>query len=152
MKHNTKFYFRNEKEVMKSLGLTPTKGSGSGWIEKEDGQNEYLIAQLKSTEAESIRIKFSDIKTLEYNASVAHKVPVFVVEDLNTKDLYLVAKPFNIPVIAKYIETGKCEKQELEIDYLNEYTIKSKEVIKTGNRSSFWQEKERERKGWQKRK
>ena len=36
-KRTGKFYRKNEAEVMKSLGLIPTKNSGSGWIEKEDG-------------------------------------------------------------------------------------------------------------------
>lgn len=27
-----KFYRKNEEEVMKSLGLKPTKNSGSGWV------------------------------------------------------------------------------------------------------------------------
>ena len=32
MLRSGKFYRRNEVEVMKSLGLRPTKNSGSGWI------------------------------------------------------------------------------------------------------------------------
>lgn len=32
MLRSGKFYRRNEAEVMKSLGLRPTKNSGSGWI------------------------------------------------------------------------------------------------------------------------
>ena len=39
MKRSGKFYRKNEKEVMESLGLKATYNSGSGWIEKEDGQN-----------------------------------------------------------------------------------------------------------------
>ena len=31
-KRTTKFYRKNEEEVMESLGLKPTKNSGSGWI------------------------------------------------------------------------------------------------------------------------
>ena len=50
MKRTGKFYFRNEKEVLKSLGLTPTPQSGAGWVAKEDGENEIILAQLKSTD------------------------------------------------------------------------------------------------------
>lgn len=32
MKRSGKFYRNNEKEVMRSLGFTPTPNSGSGWI------------------------------------------------------------------------------------------------------------------------
>ena len=39
-KRSTKFYRKNEEEVMRRLGFKPTKNSGAGWIEKEDGQNE----------------------------------------------------------------------------------------------------------------
>ena len=62
-KRSTKFYRKNEEEVMRSLGLTPTKNSGAGWIEKEDGQNEHVICQLKSTDAQSIRVIQKDIHT-----------------------------------------------------------------------------------------
>lgn len=31
-KRTGKFYRRNEEEVMESLGLKPTKNSGSGWV------------------------------------------------------------------------------------------------------------------------
>ena len=42
VKRSTKFYRKNEAEVMQQLGLKPTKNSGAGWIEKEDGQNEQF--------------------------------------------------------------------------------------------------------------
>ena len=32
MLRSGKFYRRNEAEVMKSLGLRPTKNSGSSWV------------------------------------------------------------------------------------------------------------------------
>lgn len=32
MLRSGKFYRRNEAEVMRSLGLRPTKNSGSGWV------------------------------------------------------------------------------------------------------------------------
>ena len=78
-----KFWFKNEKEVMRSLGFEPVKGSGSGWVHKEDGESDVALAQLKSTEAESYKLNYLDIKKLEYHASVAHKIPVFVIEFLN---------------------------------------------------------------------
>ena len=65
MKRSGKFYRKNEKEVMESLGLKPTYNSGSGWVEKEDGQNEDVICQLKSTDAQSIKINQKDIRILE---------------------------------------------------------------------------------------
>lgn len=107
MKRSGKFYRKNEKEVMEALGLEQTLNSGSGWIEKEDGQSEHVIAQLKSTDAQSIKIELKDIHTLEYNAEVAHKLPVFVVQYLVTGETFLLLKPELLSDLAKYLETGK---------------------------------------------
>lgn len=93
MKRSGKFYRKNEAEVMRSLGLTPTPNSGSGAIWKEDGQNDYAICQLKSTDAESIRIQRKDLHTLEYNASVCHKTPVFAVQFIQGNEVWLMVKP-----------------------------------------------------------
>jgi hypothetical protein len=107
MKRSGKFYRKNEKEVMESLGLKPTKNSGFGWVEKEDGQSEEVICQLKSTDAESIRIHKKDLDTLSYNAAVAHKLPVFAIQFLQSNEVYLLIKPDMLCEAAQYIETGK---------------------------------------------
>lgn len=133
MKRSGKFYFKNEKEVMKSLGLKQTKGSGNQWLEKEDGQNDFLICQLKSTDAESIRVKQKDIRTLEYNADVSHKLPIFAIQFLNTGEIWLMAKPEDFTEVAEYINTGKvkrrneivCCVEEKDIDYTIPQKIKS---------------------------
>lgn len=115
-KRSTRFYRKNEAEVMNALGLKPTKNSGSGWIEKEDGQNDYLICQLKSTDAQSIKVNQSDIRILEKNAVVAHKIPVFAIQFLNTGEVWLMAKPEDLKDVSEFIETGKVEKVDLGID------------------------------------
>ena len=92
-KRSGKFYRKNEREVMESLGFESTPNSGSGWIIKEDGQNEDAICQLKSTDAKSIRIDQKDIEVLEYNALVSHKVPVFAIQFLNTNEVFLLIRP-----------------------------------------------------------
>lgn len=106
-KRSGKYYRKNEKEVMERLGLEQTYNSGSDWIEKEDGQNDNIIAQLKSTGANSIKLNLYDVQTLEYNASVAHKLPVFVVQYLGSGDTFLVMRPEVLEDLAKYLETGK---------------------------------------------
>jgi hypothetical protein len=133
MRRSGKFYFKNEKEVMKSLGLKQTKGSGNQWLEKEDGQNDFLICQLKSTDAASIRIQQKDIRTLEYNADVSHKLPIFAIQFLNTGEVWLMAKPEDFTEVAEYINTGKvkrrndiiCCVEERDIDYTIPQKIKS---------------------------
>ena len=107
MKRSGKFYRKNEKEVMKSLGFDPTPNSGSGWIVKEDGQNDLAICQLKSTDANSIKIDLQDLHTLEYNSIVAHKVPVFAIQFLKTNEVFLVVSPESLCEASESILTGK---------------------------------------------
>lgn len=109
-----KFYRKNEQEVMKSLGLKPTKNSGSGWIEKEDGQNDYVICQLKSTDAQSIKVNQKDIRTLEKNANIEHKIPMFAIQFLNTGEVWLMLKPEDLPDASEYILTGSIKENRLE--------------------------------------
>ena len=108
MRRSGKFYRKNEAEVMRSLGLEPTPNSGSGPIWKEeDGQSDEVICQLKSTDAESIRIHKKDLDTLSYNAAVAHKLPVFAIQFLQSNEVYLLVKPDMLCEAAQYIETGE---------------------------------------------
>lgn len=103
-KRTGRFYRKNEEEVMQRLGLTPTKNSGSGWIEKEDGQNDHFICQLKSTDKDSISIRQQDLHTLEYNAIVSHKMPVFAIQFLNTDEVWLMAKSTDFRTVASCLE------------------------------------------------
>lgn len=109
MKRSGKFYRKNEAEVMESLGLDPTPNSGSGWVVKEDGQNENVICQLKSTDASSIKISKFDIDRLEYNASVANKLPVFAIQFLQSNEVFLLVRPELLQEVSEYIESGNVE-------------------------------------------
>ena len=110
-KRSGKFYRNNEREVMRSLGLEPTPNSGSGWIVKEDGQTDDLICQLKSTDANSIKINKNDLDTLEYNSLVEHKLPVFAIQFLQTNEVYLVLRPEDLKDVVKLIKTGKVSEE-----------------------------------------
>lgn len=122
---------------MKALGFKPTKNSGSGWVEKEDGQSEFAICQLKSTDASSIKVALYDLHTLEYNASVSHKVPVFAIQFLQTGDVYLLVKPEDANDIGKYLKTGEySSKLDLGIDLNDEFeetTANNSRVIKSSS-------------------
>ena len=148
MKRTGKFYRENEAEVMKALGLKPTKNSGSGWIEKEDGQNDYIIAQLKSTDAMSIRVQQKDIAILEQNARVCHKTPCFVIQFLNNGDVFVMARPGDLEQVVEYINTGRCEKPPEPIVEETTTIRKSNRVIKSSKsmRDKFHEERE---KTWQ---
>ncbi len=117
MKRSGKFYRNNEKEIMTRLGLQPTPNSGSGWVSKEDGESDDVLCQLKSTDAQSIKIDKKDLDVLQSNASVTHKLPVFAVQFLKTDEVYLVIKPELLSEVVQYIETGeKVDNDILDID------------------------------------
>lgn len=149
MKRSGKFYRKNEVEVMKSLGLKPTKNSGSGWVEKEDGQSDQVICQLKSTDAQSIKVNKKDLDVLSYNAAVAHKIPVFAIQFLQSNEVYLLIKPEMLCEAAKYIETGEYESANefVDIDLTKHETMTStpRRVIKSSSnaREKFHKENER---------
>lgn len=149
MKRNGKFYRKNEEEVMKMIGLNPTKNSGSGWIEKEDGQNEDVICQLKSTDANSIKINKIDLDKLIYNASVTKKIPLFAIQFLDSNEVWLMARPEYLEDVSKYIQFGKnpCSTLELDIDESIGESSNKREVRKIkssyNKRKMFMDEHER---------
>lgn len=150
MKRSGKFYRKNEAEVMSMLGLKPTKNSGSGWIEKEDGQSDHIICQLKSTDASSIKINKKDLDTLGYNAAVSHKIPVFAIQFLQSDEVYLVIKPEVLCDAAKYIETGEYTLPKnvlvggIDLSELEDVTTTPKSVVKSSSsaREQFHKENE----------
>ena len=116
MKRSGKFYRKNEEEVMKLLGFMPTKNSGSGWIEKEDGQSEDAICQLKSTDAQSIKVNLQDLHTLDYNAEVSHKVPVFAIQFISSNEVFLIVRPENLENLDSIIKGQRVEKLNLGLE------------------------------------
>lgn len=118
---------------MESLGLKPTYNSGSGWVEKEDGQNEDVICQLKSTDAQSIKINQKDIRILEKNALVSHKLPLFAIQFLNTDEVWLMVKPEDLVDMAEYIQTGTIEHREDKFVFndIQRTEVKPQRVIKS---------------------
>lgn len=112
-KRSTKFYRKNEVEVMKRLGFTPTKNSGAGWVEKCDGQNETFICELKSTNKESYTLKQKTLQELEYHACVSHKTPVFALQFLNRDEIWVAVKEEDFK---EFIEFKKQKQKEQEAD------------------------------------
>ena len=123
---------------MKSLGLNPTPNSGSGWIIKEDGENEHVVCQLKSTDKQSIKVNKADIDTLQYNALVSHKLPVFAIQFLQSNEVFLIVKPEDITDIVKYLDTGIVESPSGSIvDISNHEEMKptGRKVISSSSKS-----------------
>lgn len=150
-----KWYFRNEIEVMEELGLEPTPGSGSGWKHKEDGENEQILAQLKSTDKSSYKLNQLDLEKLEYNAGVANKVPLFILQFLNKDTRYALTAIEDIPKIAEYINTGKInmpdENYDIDLEGYEEMKPKKKSKISSSKsaREKFYEDK---RNVWEERK
>lgn len=115
-KRSGKWYRNNEAKLMRLFGLEPTPNSGSGWIVKEDGQSENVICQLKSTDASSMKLVLNDLQKLEYNAIVAHKLPVFAIQFIQNDDIYLLVKPTDLVDLAHYINTGENRSVDIPID------------------------------------
>lgn len=135
---------------MKSLGLKPTKNSGSGWVEKEDGISDAVICQLKSTDKESIKLNKRDIDVLNYNAGVCHKMPVFAIQFLQSNEVYLLVKPDMLCNLSKYIDTGTYESQsdflDLDVSDVKETTVKAKRKIKSSSSARIRFNEENEKK------
>lgn len=125
-KRSTKWYRKNEAEVMRRLGLKPTKNSGAGWIEKCDGENEHFLCELKSTDHESFSIKQSVLHVLEHHALEAHKIPLFAFQFINRDEVWVAIKEEDIQAYRELIERDVLSKLEEELDS----TI---ENIKNGN-------------------
>lgn len=137
-KRSGKFYRKNEAEVMWELGLQPTPNSGSGWIVKEDGQSEDIICQLKSTDADSIRINKLDLDKLEYNASVAHKIPVFAIQFLKSNKIYVIIEPH---LLAHFDVLNNSSKNEFDFEVNDAKELKPKKKVKSIKSSSSAREK-----------
>lgn len=145
-----KFYRKNEAEVMKTLGLCPTPNSGSGWVIKEDGQNDDVICQLKSTDAQSISIKKKDIDILNIHALQSHKTPVFAIQFLSDDSVYLLVRPEDLQGLNEIL-TGERTKARnysdlFSLEQEQEEQKENKKRIISGSkngRDSFYKEKER---------
>lgn len=113
-KRSTKFYRKNEAEVMHRLGFKPTRNSGATWIEKCDGQSDHCICELKSTDNSSFTVKQEYLHTLEAHAIEAHKLPVFAFQFFNTDEVWLSVKESDIETIKDLIKQSVLEEIEEE--------------------------------------
>ena len=108
-KRSTKWYRKNEAEVMRRLGFKPTRNSGATWIEKCDGQSDHCICELKSTDNSSFTVKQEYLHTLESHAIESHKLPVFAFQFLNTDEVWLSIKESDIEAFKGLIRQSVLE-------------------------------------------
>lgn len=134
-KRSTKFYRKNEAEVMKSLGFFPTPNSGAGWVVKGDGQSEHCLCELKSTDKCSYSLKQDTLHIMEQQAAVSHKTPVFALQFLNTGEVWLMVKPEDIQNLQDIVKGIKPKESREMFDFSVDKTeelIYNKRVM-TGN-------------------
>lgn len=122
MKRSGKDWYNNEREVMELLGLRQVPGSGSSWVAREDGENDHVLCQLKSTDAQSIRIQLQDIHELQVHAAVSHKMPVFAIQFRGSNEVFLLVSPLDARSLADYINNPddvKIKIDKIKIDKIS---------------------------------
>ena len=139
MRRSGRDWFKNEKEVMELLGLKQVPGSGSSWVAREDGENDDVLCQLKSTDAGSIRVQLQDIHELQVHALTSHKLPVFAIQFRQTNEVFLLVSPLELQDAAKYIADPKASKQLVSKDWDPPKVIKSS----SKSREKFQREREK---------
>lgn len=145
MKKSGKFYSKNEKKTLSKLGLRPIPFSGAGWVEKEDGENEFSLVQLKSTEASSYRVDMLDIKKLEYHASVSNKVPVFLIQFLKHDKIYALVNLEDLDELHEIFNNEDKVVQKKGSDSYEEIAVVKKMVSSSSKaRKQFFEEKEKQ--------
>lgn len=143
-KRSTKWYRKNEAEVMHRLGLKPTRNSGAGWIEKCDGENENFLCELKSTDHESFSIKQSVLHVLEHHALEAHKIPLFAFQFINRDEVWAAIKEEDIQAYRELIERDVINKlAEEDEEFLKKYKICKKGIDNQSGEEYYKGEKER---------
>ena len=117
-KRTTKWYRKNEAELMKRLGFKPTRNSGATWIDKADGQNDHCICELKSTDKASFTVKQEYLHTLEANAIEAHKLPVFAFQFINMDEVWLAIKESDIEAFKNLVRYSVLEELAEDGNYI----------------------------------
>ena len=117
-KRSTKWYRKNEAELMKRLGLKPTINSGAVWFSKGDGESDNFLCELKSTDHESFTIKQQVLHQLEYQALEAHKMPLFVFQFLNLDEVWLSLRESDIGAYKELVRGQVLDELLEELEFL----------------------------------
>lgn len=97
-----------ERQVMQSLGLKATPLSGGGWVQKEDGESDKILAQMKGSEGKAISVKRQDWDDLIRHARISRKLPVFVVVFAGDEP-YVMVRAGDLQKAAKYLKYGEMD-------------------------------------------
>jgi len=81
---------RQERSLAKQLQGTVNAGSGNGWVRKGDVRSEQELWECKITSAKSYSLKQSDLETLNNQALMDGRIPIFLIEFMKTGDSFVV--------------------------------------------------------------
>ncbi len=89
-----------------------------------------------------------DFDILNYNAAVAHKLPVFAIQFIQSNEVYLLVKPDLLQEVAQYIETGEYTDKNsfvgIDLSEHEDMTTTKNRVIKSSSRAREQFNKEKE--------
>lgn len=71
---------QQEKRFAKAIGGQVNKGSGSGWVHKNDARSERFLVENKRTSNKQITIKAQTLEELRKQAILDGRAPVLHVE------------------------------------------------------------------------
>lgn len=128
-KRNPKFWFDDEKETCKLLGLNHSPGSGNGAIYKEDGYDDNILMQSKATESGTISVKLEDLQKLEYHAEVDNKIPIFIGKFKPSNYMFIAVKPEYLEYVSDYFK-GRFTKKKSEIMEIEREQPKTRKIIR----------------------
>lgn len=119
-------------------------------IEKEDGENDVALCQLKSTDAMSIKINQKDLRILEEHSAISHKKPVFAIQFLNTGEVWCMIKPDELKTLLSALNLQSfCKKgvdKQTEMEYNDAINTEESETDKDKNTDKLKQDLDRAKK------
>ena len=119
-------------------------------IEKEDGENDVALCQLKSTDAMSIKINQKDLRALEEHSAISHKKPVFAIQFLNTGEVWCMIKPDELKTLLSALNLQNfCKKgvdKQTEMEYNDAIKKEEGEMDKDKNTDKLKQDLDRAKK------
>lgn len=113
-----KEYRKREKTLMKEIGANPQPFSGANWLKKEDGENESILVQLKSTQANSISLKMIDLQQLFDHAQGVGKIPVFMLDFVEYDTQLICLRVKDINKLEQVMRGDSLDEEEITLDDL----------------------------------
>ncbi len=113
-----KEYRKREKTLMKGIGVKPQPFSGANWLKKEDGEGEYTLVQLKSTQANSLSVKMIDLQQLFDHAQGVGKIPIFMIDFVEYDTQLICFRVKDIRKLEKVMRGESLDEEDITLNDL----------------------------------